>query len=50
LRIIRAELRQDVGSYDNYSFIEVNRRLRQLHPGIVNDAVHALEEHGGRHR
>jgi DNA invertase Pin-like site-specific DNA recombinase len=29
------------------SFIEINRRLRQLHPRIIDDAVRALEKNGG---
>ena len=29
------------------SFIEINRRLRQLHASIVDDAIHSLEQNGG---
>ncbi|HVW29255.1 MAG TPA: recombinase family protein [Polyangiaceae bacterium] len=29
------------------SFIETNRRLRQLHPAVIEQVVHALEQHGG---
>jgi DNA invertase Pin-like site-specific DNA recombinase len=29
------------------SFIEINRRLRQIHPRIIDDAVHSLEGNGG---
>ena len=31
----------------DFSFIEINRKLRQLHPGIVAQVVQALEQHGG---
>jgi DNA invertase Pin-like site-specific DNA recombinase len=29
------------------SFIEINRRLRQIHPSIIDDAVRSLEKNGG---
>src|ERR1035437_9027498 len=31
----------------DFSFIEINQRLRQLHPGIVDEVVRSLEQHGG---
>jgi DNA invertase Pin-like site-specific DNA recombinase len=31
----------------DFAFIEINRRLRQLYPGIVGGVVQALEQHGG---
>jgi len=30
------------------AFVEVNKRLRQLHPGIVEEMVQALERQGGK--
>jgi DNA invertase Pin-like site-specific DNA recombinase len=29
------------------AFVEINRRLRRLYPGIVEDVVRSLEQHGG---
>lgn len=31
----------------DFAFIEINRRLRRLHPGIVEEVVRSLEQHGG---
>ena len=31
----------------DFAYVEINRRLRQLHPGIVAQVVQALEQHGG---
>lgn len=32
----------------DFSYVEINRRLRHLHPEILADVIHALEGHGGR--
>lgn len=31
----------------DFAFIEINRRLRKLHPGIVSEVVQSLEQYGG---
>jgi hypothetical protein len=31
----------------DFAYIEINRRLRQLYPGIVGGVIQALEQHGG---
>ena len=31
----------------DFAYVEINRRLRQLHPEIIAQVVQALEEHGG---
>lgn len=31
----------------DFAFIEINRRLRKIHPGIVAEVVSSLEQHGG---
>jgi len=32
----------------DYRYLEINRRLRHLHPDILNDVVRGIEEAGGR--
>jgi len=31
----------------DFAFVEINRRLRQLHPEVMAQVIKALEEHGG---
>ena len=31
----------------DFAYVEINRRLRRLHPEIIAQVVQALEEHGG---
>jgi DNA invertase Pin-like site-specific DNA recombinase len=31
----------------DFAYVEINRRLRQLHPEIIAQVIKALEEHGG---
>ncbi len=31
----------------DFAFIEINRRLRSIYPGIIKDTIRSLEEHGG---
>jgi hypothetical protein len=32
----------------DYSYIEINRALRQMHPGVIASAIAGIEEAGGR--
>ena len=31
----------------DYAFVEINRRLRRLHPGVIDGVIRGLEELGG---
>jgi DNA invertase Pin-like site-specific DNA recombinase len=45
--LIRAYGLIDYDPGRDLSFIEINRRLRQIHPKIIDDAVRSLEQNGG---
>lgn len=45
--LIRAYQLVDFSPDRDFAYIEINRRLRKLHPGIIHEVVHSLEQHGG---
>lgn len=46
--LLRAYHMVDYRPDRDFAFIEINRRLRRLHPGVVDEVIRSLEKHGGK--